>query len=352
MKIDSLEKYENGFIASDMDIKLWDPVANQDVKLMGKEFGHLVVTGAVHLNGDVLYVCKCKCGRSSNATQTELESGKKVDCGCVFAKDMEDGNTRDLLRRKKRAANQRATRKKRKDGDAEKLLKYIGARYGKLTVRALAKRTKKDKELQFKCKCDCGNDTVKRYSNVISGKTKSCGCTRQKSKIGIEPWKQYGNMIAIKEAPKGANRHAAWICECEICGLRKTIRATDLKKLVSSKTCNCVEYEKRAQSQQARRKAEKAEILMPASKEIASLKANDDNESEKEEKINVNPSKERRRAELEIKKKKWLAEKEKQLSEEKNLWRKLQFGKKGCFDENQGVEEGAECGPVEWFEGL
>jgi hypothetical protein len=354
MKMDSLEKYEDGFVGKSTDISLWDPVPSQDIGIMGKKFGHLVVTGAVHLNGDVQYICKCKCGRSTNATQAELEGGQKVDCGCIFAENMNNETALELLKRRKKSKNQKAARKKRREENAKKLLKYIGAKYGKLTIWALAGRTRKDKELQFRCMCDCGNETIKRYSNVIGGKTKSCGCIRHVDKIEIVPWKQYGNMLAIKKVPKETSRHASWVCKCVICGHKKEVRVSRLKMLVSSKTCNCAGYKKRAQRKQMNGKKAKIEAV------VASSKMDEGNKRKKgpkkEEKTNGKLLKESNSADLEIEGKTKLAKKQGITGNENGLQGggcgQLQFCEKAIFDPKIDLVEGIDSGPTEWFEGL
>ena len=50
-------------------------------------------------------------------------------------------------------------------------------RYGKLTVLSLSQEKYK-KELQWLCKCDCGNITTVTAGRLQSGNTTSCGCRR------------------------------------------------------------------------------------------------------------------------------------------------------------------------------
>lgn len=51
----------------------------------------------------------------------------------------------------------------------------IGKQFGKLTVIKEAGRTK-DRAILWKCRCDCGCETVVRGINLRSGNTRSCGC--------------------------------------------------------------------------------------------------------------------------------------------------------------------------------
>ena len=322
MKMDSLEKYKNGFVAKNIDIKLWDPVAKQDVKLMGQKFGRLVVTGAVHLNGDVQYICKCECGRAANASAEELEKGQKIDCGCALFKDMGDKELQRALKAKRKVIDRRVTREKQKQNDNEMLLRHVGERHGSLVVRALAGRSRKGNTLLVSCECDCGKETVKRYSNLSSGRTKSCGCLRQKGKIDIEPWKQYGNMSTIKEAPKGTSRHVKWMCECIICGEEIIVRASVLKKLVSSKTCNCAKHKERVKRQKMRRKKELAKVAY-----------------QKEELLVTNK-------ELVPEKEELAAKREKEVFEEIPAIEELAVGNKIEVSKNDFNEA------TEWFDGL
>lgn len=56
--------------------------------------------------------------------------------------------------------------------------KYVdltGQKYGRLTVIELAERNIRGC-IQWKCRCDCGNETILTTSAIRSGNTKSCGC--------------------------------------------------------------------------------------------------------------------------------------------------------------------------------
>jgi hypothetical protein len=50
-----------------------------------------------------------------------------------------------------------------------------GKRFGKLVAQSFAGRGSSHAVLWF-CICDCGQTTVKRDCNLLSGRTKSCGC--------------------------------------------------------------------------------------------------------------------------------------------------------------------------------
>lgn len=55
----------------------------------------------------------------------------------------------------------------------------IGRRFGRLTVMAfdgIHKSPCGTTRRMWRCKCDCGNETVVNTSNLFNGSTKSCGC--------------------------------------------------------------------------------------------------------------------------------------------------------------------------------
>lgn len=52
----------------------------------------------------------------------------------------------------------------------------IGKRFGKLTVLEFDHKDKNRKKY-YLCKCDCGNTKVINRNNLVTGGSKSCGCT-------------------------------------------------------------------------------------------------------------------------------------------------------------------------------
>ena len=79
----------------------------------------------------------------------------------------------------------------------KKVIDMVGRRFGRLTVIEEAGR--KRKEVTWKCKCDCGNETLVRSSNLLNGTTTSCGCVRKEiaRNKAIEQWKdeEYSNKM-------------------------------------------------------------------------------------------------------------------------------------------------------------
>lgn len=54
-----------------------------------------------------------------------------------------------------------------------------GQVFGKLEVLELATKDKRNQTI-WKCKCECGRETQVRRNDLVSGKSKSCGCSKRK----------------------------------------------------------------------------------------------------------------------------------------------------------------------------
>lgn len=115
------------------------------INLEGMKFNRLTVIGPAGTDGRQhrLWECKCDCGGTTFATTSDLRHGHKKSCGCLkrvsHAKDI------------------------------------TGQRFGMLTVMKRA-GTNKHRKALWKCKCDCGRNTVVSSVDLVTGNTKSCGC--------------------------------------------------------------------------------------------------------------------------------------------------------------------------------
>lgn len=101
-----------------------------------------------------------------------------------------------------------------------------GTRFGKLTVlEDLGQK-------HIKCKCDCGNTTVVQRYNLLYGKTKSCGCGQGPGRRPIPAGTRFSRLTVIKELGRGMV-----LCKCD-CG--KTVSAFKYKLINElTKSCGC-----------------------------------------------------------------------------------------------------------------
>lgn len=63
-----------------------------------------------------------------------------------------------------------------------KKIDLTGQRFGYLVVLSEIKE-RKNKQIQWLCKCDCGNQLPVLGASLRSGNTKSCGCMKYKGLV-------------------------------------------------------------------------------------------------------------------------------------------------------------------------
>jgi hypothetical protein len=65
-----------------------------------------------------------------------------------------------------------------------------GKRFGLLTV--IERAGIKYRQTIWRCKCDCGNETLSSSNSLRDGKAKSCGCSRLVHLVEMPPRKTHG----------------------------------------------------------------------------------------------------------------------------------------------------------------
>lgn len=137
--------------------------------LTGMRFGRLVCIEPTEQrgpSGGVVWRCQCDCGNECLAVSTQLLHGYKKSCGCLGHPARKD---------------------------------FVGKRFGMLTVLEYA--GKRGGMHRWRCRCDCGNETVVGQTLLQSGKTRSCGCL-QKAQILENLRLVDGTSVTILEAMK------------------------------------------------------------------------------------------------------------------------------------------------------
>lgn len=112
--------------------------------ISGMRFGKLTAIRPTEERGsgrDVIWLCKCDCGKEAKVALGQLISGRRKSCGCLGHPDRKD---------------------------------WIGKQFGRLTVIEYA--GKRGGMHRWKCLCACGRETVVGQTLLQTGKTKSCGC--------------------------------------------------------------------------------------------------------------------------------------------------------------------------------
>ena len=110
------------------------------------------------------WICRCDCGTLRSVPVQQLRSGHTWNCGCQSKNKFKD---------------------------------LTGQKFGKLTVIERAEdyiSPKNGREVQWRCKCDCGRECIVRGHSLRNGHTTSCGCAiiEASTKHGMHGTRLYG----------------------------------------------------------------------------------------------------------------------------------------------------------------
>lgn len=116
-----------------------------------------------------------------------------------------------------------------------KMIDLTNRVFGKLTVIRPVGSNKCGQKL-WECTCECGNTTVTSSSNLIKGRTRSCGCLAHM--VNDLTGRRFGKLTVLRQTEKKAGikkRSAYWLCKCD-CGREK---AVDSNSLITGNTKTC-----------------------------------------------------------------------------------------------------------------
>ena len=151
----------------------------------------------------------CECGNKKLIKSGDVKNGKTKSCGC------HNKGSRDY-----------------------RIKSIVGQKFGMLTVVKYAYT--KNFSTYWECICDCGTPKIISKPNLLSGKTKSCGClTKELSSRPTVDYvgKRFGHLVVNKYIGQ-----SKWLCKCD-CGKPHITATSNLKrgKLVS---CGCIKPER------------------------------------------------------------------------------------------------------------
>lgn len=113
----------------------------------------------------------------------------------------------------------------------------IGKKFGKLTAIKMVERKKH--HLYYLFKCDCGNEKIISKEAVVEGKTKSCCCITKENNFNrclIDLTGQRFGKLVVLNYDHSKNG-AYYLCKCD-CGKNKIIKGTSLTRGLTS-SCGC-----------------------------------------------------------------------------------------------------------------
>lgn len=114
------------------------------ISYIGEKYNHLKIVN-YHKIGKGYFTCECDCGNIKDIRCDHVLNGRTISCGCKL--------------------------------NPEKWIDLTGRRFKKLTV--IEKAYKDGYFVYWRCKCDCGNETIVYSSNLTRGVTRSCGCYKK-----------------------------------------------------------------------------------------------------------------------------------------------------------------------------
>ena len=123
-----------------------------------------------------------------------------------------------------------------------------GTKFGLLTVLEREEDFRYPNGLKataYRCLCECGNEKVIAASNLIHGRSKSCGCQigRTSKRIRDLTGQTFGKLTAIKRGPNKADpsgkQRTRWYCSCSCGNPELVLVQTDSLVQGLTKTCGC-----------------------------------------------------------------------------------------------------------------
>jgi hypothetical protein len=164
--------------------------------LTGKTVGMLVVVERAENNkhGGSMWLCRCDCGTEKVMYGNYLSTEKAASCGCRRYRGHPNSNLQDLT----------------------------GKTFERWTVIEKFGNNSNGAALWL-CRCECGTEKVLYGGTLKSGNTKSCGCSRRKSRRPSARFVDltghtYGDWTVIKRGDNSKSGSTRWWCRCA-CGV-------------------------------------------------------------------------------------------------------------------------------------
>lgn len=213
------------------------------IDLTNKKFERLLVLkeSGKDKSGAIMWLCKCDCGVEKEVRGNDLRSGKIKSCGCL-------GKEKRLI----------ATQKHHSETKTKPYKDLTNQKFGRLLVICFdeqytaLKREQGDKNIWWKCQCDCGNIIHAAGVRLTGNHTRSCGCLqREKAAQNMKNAQQIGaknklidltgwkcGRLTVLERANNKGKKTAWKCLCECGNIIEVTSQSLLKEETSS--CGCL----------------------------------------------------------------------------------------------------------------
>jgi hypothetical protein len=184
------------------------------IDLTGQKFNNLTVIGFAYTKNNAKYwKCKCDCGNEAFVKTAHLRNGHVKSCGCITVERAREANTANM----------------------------VGKRFGNLVVDSFLgyKKDKCCKGRSYwHCKCDCGGTIDVVQDRLVSGNVKSCGCLKNKRRSNFVDLTgmRFNSLLVLSE--DHVDTKTFWKCKCD-CG-NETVVAIDHLKSGHTTSCGCL----------------------------------------------------------------------------------------------------------------
>jgi hypothetical protein len=124
------------------------------IDITGQKFGRLTVIKRSMPNNKkrgTYWSCLCECGNTKVVVGSNLKNGTTKSCGCIHREQLIERCFIDIT----------------------------GKRYGRLTAIERVENAVSangSRRTRWKCRCDCGNEVIVNYVDIVIGRTQSCKC--------------------------------------------------------------------------------------------------------------------------------------------------------------------------------
>jgi hypothetical protein len=126
--------------------------------------------------------------------------------------------------------------------------RLLGKRFGQLVVVERDSNTSSGKT-RWRCRCDCGKTINVIGNSLVTGNTQSCGCLKIRLAKSDLQGRQVGRLLVVSEAPRPSHvrtKSIYWRCHCE-CGNTAVVSADSLGKALKgdggARSCGCLNHE-------------------------------------------------------------------------------------------------------------
>lgn len=125
-----------------------------------------------------------------------------------------------------------------------KRIDLVGQKFGRLTVVEDVGR--QNKNVIWRCQCECGNIVEVISNSLQSGNTQSCGCykrerTSETVKINLIGQK-FGRLVVLEDVGRTKQQKVIWRCRCE-CGNIVDVITASLRN-GNTQSCGCYNKER------------------------------------------------------------------------------------------------------------